>query len=86
VDQDTSTLLEARIFGKARTDGHVLFRDSEGVTWEVHEVRVSPNSPWARGERCLLFRSAATIRRVWNYPAAWNELPAEELERLSWGT
>ena len=52
----------------------------------MHEVKVSPGSPWARGERCLLFRSATTIRRVWNYPAEWKELAPAELERLSWGT
>ena len=52
----------------------------------MHEVIVSPASPWARGERCLLFRSASTIRRVWNYPADWQALAPDALERLSWGT
>ena len=86
MDKSTQSLLEARAAGTSRPDEHVLFRDSEGCTWDVQEVVVSPGSPWARGERCLLFRAPGTIRRVWNYPASWKELGPEELESLSWGT
>ena len=78
--------IEARTLGKSRPDGHVLFRDSHGGIWEVHEVLVAPSSPWARGDRCLLFRSPGTIRRVWNYPAEWRELAPPDLEALSWQT
>lgn len=86
MDEPNQSLLEGRAAGISRPEGPVLFKDAEGSTWEVHEVLVSPGSPWARGERCLLFRAAGTIRRVWNYPADWRRLAPAELEELSWRT
>lgn len=86
MEKNTQNLPEGRALAQTRGDSHVHFRDSEGGIWEVHEVLVAPGSPWARGERCLLFRSPGSIRRVWSYPPDWKELAQEELERLSWRT
>lgn len=77
-------VLEAKALGKSRPDGYVFFKDSHGALWEVHEVRTSAASPWARGEKCLLFTCRHVIRRVWHYPADWRELSPPELEELSW--
>lgn len=79
-------MIETPAPGTARPDGQVTYRDSEGGVWEVHEVVVSPASPWARGARCLLFRSPGSIRRVWTYPPEWRTLGPAELEQLSWRT
>ena len=59
------------------------YRDSDGCTWSVHEVAAGA-VPWARGPRCLLFRSETAVRRVWHYPLDWRSLPDAELEALSW--
>jgi hypothetical protein len=60
-----------------------LFVDADGLEWEVLEVDGS-NVPAARGERCLIFRSCAAVRRVWNYPKSWTSMSASELVNLSW--
>jgi hypothetical protein len=60
-----------------------LFVDRNGVEWEVVEVDGS-EVPAARGERCLIFRSPAAVRRVWNYPKTWTAMSASELVNLSW--
>ena len=79
-------MIDTQPFGRSRADGHIFFRDAEGGVWEVHEVTIASAVPWARGERCLLFRSSSSIRRVWSYPENWRTLSQDELERLSWGT
>lgn len=61
------------------------FVDSTGRQWEVREI------PATAGERAtcaasLLFETEGLIRRVRRYPANWSELPASELEALSWRT
>ncbi len=61
-----------------------VFVDGTGVEWEVAEVSAA-DVPAARGERCLIFRSPAAVRRVWNYPRTWTAMSASELVRLSWG-
>jgi hypothetical protein len=60
-----------------------VFVDADGVEWEVHEVD-GTRVPAARGERCLIFRSPAAVRRVWNYPSTWTGMSASELIDLSW--
>lgn len=60
-----------------------LFVDGNGVEWEVLEVE-GAEVPAARGERCLIFRSPAAVRRVWNYPKSWTAMSASELVNLSW--
>ncbi len=60
-----------------------VFVDSNGVEWEVEEVN-GTEVPAARGERCLIFRSPAAVRRVWNYPKTWTAMSASELVTLSW--
>jgi len=60
-----------------------IFVDANGVEWEVTEVD-GAEVPAARGERCLIFRSPAAVRRVWNYPKSWTVMTASELVNLSW--
>jgi hypothetical protein len=60
-----------------------IFLDGNGVEWEVMEID-GAEVPAARGERCLIFRSPAAVRRVWNYPKSWTRMSASELLNLSW--
>ncbi len=60
-----------------------VFLDGGGVEWEVLEVE-GAEVPAARGERCLIFRSTGTVRRVWHYPETWTAMSAPELVNLSW--
>ena len=60
------------------------FRDADGTLWSVLERDVGPELPWRPADHCLVFSCIATVRRVWNYPPDWRELPVEELMRLSW--
>ena len=60
-----------------------IFVDATGVEWEVSELD-GTHVPAARGERCLIFRSAGAVRRVWNYPTSWTAMSAAELVDLSW--
>jgi hypothetical protein len=60
-----------------------VFVDGNGVEWEVSEVD-GADVPAARGERCLIFRSPAAVRRVWNYPGSWTAMSGAELVNLSW--
>ena len=73
--------------GRRRMDvsrsSSVEFYDSEGTLWIVRE-RDAGRVPGAQGKRCLIFSSDTTIRRVWNYPSDWRDLPASVLRDLSW--
>ena len=62
----------------------VTFVDGEQVLWRVteHDGRTVPGS---RGERCLIFASDWAIRRVWDYPLGWRDLPPAALAVVSWG-
>jgi hypothetical protein len=60
-----------------------IYVDGNGIEWEVVEVD-GADIPAARGERCLIFRSAGAVRRVWNYPKSWTVMSASELVNLSW--
>jgi hypothetical protein len=57
-----------------------LFHD--GVDWHVREAN-SASVPGSHSERCLIFDSEMTVRRVWDYPAAWLELSDEDLWHLT---
>jgi hypothetical protein len=59
------------------------FTDEDGNRWEVVEVD-GATVPAARGKRCLIFRAAHAVRRVWSYPPEWASLCGAELARLSW--
>ena len=61
----------------------VEFTDAANVFWRVSERNCS-GEPGCRGERCLIFSSADTIRRVWQYPVEWRSLSADALIALSW--
>jgi len=54
----------------------------DGVEWHVREVSAA-SVPGVHGERCLIFDSDMTVRRVWDYPAAWSHLSDEDLLRLT---
>jgi hypothetical protein len=54
----------------------------EGVEWHVREVSAA-NVPGSHSEHCLIFDSDMTVRRVWDYPAAWLQLADEDLWRLT---
>ena len=56
------------------------FVDTSGVAWCVREKATLGRSP------ALYFESAATFRRVTQYPRDWHELATDELEVLSHGT
>jgi hypothetical protein len=61
----------------------VVVRDGEETSWSVREVD-GRKVPAARGSRCLIFDSESAVRRVWDYPPDWHELPPGELAALSW--
>lgn len=54
----------------------------DGVEWHVREVSAA-SIPGSNGERCLIFDSEMTVRRVWDYPAAWSELSDDDLWHLT---
>ena len=56
--------------------------DAQGVGWHISE-RPAGHVPGARGPRCLILESEGVCRRLWHYPANWQELSAEELLALS---
>ena len=59
----------------------VRFVASDGTHWTVYEI-ANTHVPWA--SRSLIFVSERGFRRVYNYPAHWRSLSAEELDTLSW--
>jgi hypothetical protein len=61
----------------------VVVRDGEEVKWRVREVD-GHGVPAPRGARCLIFDSESAVRRVWDYPADWRDLPPSELAAVSW--
>ncbi|HEX5829756.1 MAG TPA: hypothetical protein VFY16_02170 [Gemmatimonadaceae bacterium] len=60
-----------------------VFLDSSGVRWIVSE-RDAAHVPGGLARRCLIFESAAAVRRVWSFPDSWRELTDEQLAALSW--
>jgi hypothetical protein len=54
----------------------------DGVDWIVREVSAA-SVPGSHGERCLIFDSDMSVRRVWDYPAAWSELSDDDLWQLT---
>lgn len=69
--------------GGAAGEEHERRFTHEGTEWTVREVP-GDRVPAARGPGCLVFESAAAVRRVWNYPGRWRALSAAELVDLSW--
>jgi hypothetical protein len=65
-----------------RRQRSVAVEDRSGVRWRVYE-RVTTGEPGARRDRCLIFDSDSVVRRVWNYPPDWWQLPQGELLALS---
>jgi hypothetical protein len=54
----------------------------DGVEWHVREVSAA-SVPGSNSEHCLIFDSEMTVRRVWDYPAAWSELSDDDLWHLT---
>jgi hypothetical protein len=76
-------IIEARAERAAAQDR--LSRHYHDAEWEVWSVtEIAGNARSRPGARCLIFASATTVRRVWDYPPDWRELSDTELERLSW--
>ena len=59
------------------------YTDDSHVRWTVSE-RDTRQDPGARGGRCLIFSCANVVRRVWDYPPGWRDLPPAALTQLSW--
>ena len=62
-----------------------VFHDTSGVQWTAYE-RDGGNVPGGRERQCLVFESAAAVRRVWTYPDRWDTLTDDELASLSWSS
>ena len=58
--------------------------DASGAGWRVYEM-VAGHVPGARGARCLIMESESkgVCRRVWSYPANWQEMSVDELLALN---
>jgi hypothetical protein len=54
--------------------------DGLGNEWLVREVDTPQQ--WAHAKQCLIFSSAAVVRRLWSYPKDWSRLPSRELLAL----
>jgi hypothetical protein len=54
--------------------------DGTGNEWLVREVDTP--QPWAHAKRCLIFSSAAVVRRLWSYPDGWARMSSRELLAL----
>ena len=67
-----------------RSASCLVVNDATGTRWRVTEIS-GHYVPGARGESCLVFESDCAIRRVWDYPRSWRELPGPDLLRVSWG-
>ena len=64
-----------RVTGRADA---MFFADRFGTRWQVFELDSADGTP------CLVFESAAALRRIRTYPADWRALSPEELAALSW--
>ncbi len=58
-----------------------VFDERTGDEWRVFE-RDTRRIPGSRGARCLFFDGEGIVRRVWQYPADWQSLPAAALLAL----
>jgi hypothetical protein len=61
----------------------VEFLDAAYVHWRVTE-RDARGDPGAHGDWCLIFACRDAVRRVWDYPPGWRDLPPDALVALSW--
>lgn len=55
----------------------LYFRDETGRTWTAFEAGLND-------EKCLVFDTIDTFRRVRHYPDNWREMTPDELLALSW--
>lgn len=55
--------------------------DAHGREWHVYERSDATDSP-VPGRQSLVFDTEGIVRRLWQYPAAWRELPDDALLRL----
>ena len=60
----------------------VEFVDASHVHWTVTE-RDARRDPGTRGAWCLIFTCPDAVRRVWDYPPGWRDLPPAALTSLS---
>jgi hypothetical protein len=51
---------------------------SAGRTWTIREVDTEGQS-WALAERCLICEDGTVVRRFWQYPDDWRDMPGEKL-------
>jgi hypothetical protein len=58
--------------------------ERNGVHWSVRELGGAEPSG-LRVSRCLIFDSEAIVRRVWVYPADWDQLGDDQLWQLMCG-
>ena len=66
--------------GAADEDYPHVVVDRDGIEWTVREV-ATPQA-WARRPQCLVLNSRECVRRIWEYPASWRSLDADQLLRL----
>jgi len=52
--------------------------DALGREWQVYERGNSTQSPQP-GKQSLVFDADGIVRRLWQYPAGWAELPDDAL-------
>jgi hypothetical protein len=55
--------------------------DAHGHEWHVYERSESADAP-APGRKSLVFDTEGIVRRLWQYPHAWRELPDGALLEL----
>ena len=55
--------------------------DALGREWHVYERREGPGSP-ASERPSLVFDTEGIVRRLWEYPRGWRELPDDALLAL----
>ena len=52
--------------------------DAHGREWHVYERNEAADSP-VPGRQSLVFDTEGIVRRLWQYPRGWRELPDEAL-------
>jgi hypothetical protein len=69
--------------GKTRVLNNVDRSSDEALSpWTVSE-RNTKDMPGARADRCLVFMSLTTVRKVWTYPTTWFDLTDAALLALA---
>lgn len=60
----------------------IAFLDRHGDSWRVTE-RDARHDPGCHADWCLVFSNENVVRRVWHYPAAWQQLSDAEFDALN---